>query len=239
MSLSSTINNKAKSGIGMETKMQGSTGTFNQQIFKRNKKNVKTQSMDPKNFSGETGNMNGHLFQTIKESKDATQYVKTVKALKQYAFKTYKLDLSSLFQQDDPEMPTITIPSKPSDNEIVETPSLSDIYQLKLKEYTIKEEKALNIALKSVWTVIWDRCSTSIRTKLEKKKDIKEMKKNRNVVQLLSYIQQACMNYKDKHHPCVTLCQQYSAFHLFFQREGMPIQKYLQIFRIIIKNIEQ
>ena len=38
-------------------------------------------SLDPKNFLGETTDMNGHLFQTINESKDAIQYVKTVEAV--------------------------------------------------------------------------------------------------------------------------------------------------------------
>ena len=46
------------------------------------------------------------------------------------------------------------------------------------------------------------------------------------------------MNYEDKHHPCVMLCQQFSAFHVFYQDKGLPIQKYPQIFRVIVENIE-
>ena len=61
-------------------------------------------SLDPKDFAGETGDMNGHLFQSIEESKDATQYGKAVEALKRNALKTYSVDLSSIFQQYDPEM---------------------------------------------------------------------------------------------------------------------------------------
>ena len=33
-------------------------------------------SLDPKDFAGETGDMNIHLFQSIEESKDTLQYVK-------------------------------------------------------------------------------------------------------------------------------------------------------------------
>ena len=67
--------------------------------FKRYCKSNKNglMSLDPKNFSGETTDMNGHLFQTIDESKVATQNVKTVEALERHSFKTYSVDLSSLF----------------------------------------------------------------------------------------------------------------------------------------------
>ena len=81
-----------------------------------------------KNFTSETTIMNGQLFQTIKESRDAMQYVKTVKALECYAFKNYTVDLSPLFQRDEPQMPVIEIPEKPTDNEINEKPTKAVIY---------------------------------------------------------------------------------------------------------------
>ena len=46
------------------------------------------------------------------------------------------------------------------------------------------------------------------------------------------------MNYEDKHHPCVTLYQQFSALHFYNQKDGLPIQKNLQIFKIIVENIK-
>ena len=61
--------------------------------------------LDPKTFNGETPYMNSQLLQTIEESKDATQNVKTVEALECYVIKTYTMDFSSLFQRDKPEMP--------------------------------------------------------------------------------------------------------------------------------------
>ena len=88
-------------------------------------------------------------------------------------------------------MPEIDVPIKPTDNKVEENPTLLDINQLKLKEY-IKEEKLLNIALISIWAGIWGQYSTSICTKLEKKKDIKELKRKANIVEKLAYNQQAC-----------------------------------------------
>ena len=70
--------------------------------------------LDPKNFAGETTDMNWHLFQSIDKSKDATQYVKTVEALERYAFKTYSVDLSSLFRRENPSKPEFEVPRKPT-----------------------------------------------------------------------------------------------------------------------------
>ena len=92
-----------------------------------------------KKFTCETTDMNEQLFQTIKESRDATQYVKSVEALERYTLKNYTVNLTPLFQRDEQQMPIIEIPEKPTDDEINKTPNKADIYQLKLKEY-IKEE---------------------------------------------------------------------------------------------------
>ena len=125
--------------------------------------------LDPKNFSGETLDMNGNLFQTIEESRDVIQYIKTIEALERYAFKTYKVDLSALFQRDKPEMPIIKIPTKSTEDEIDENLTLEDLYQLRLKEY-IKDKKNLVVALKSIWAIVWGQCSNAVHTKLEKKR---------------------------------------------------------------------
>ena len=193
--------------------------------------------LDSKTFTGGTVDMNGQLFQTIKVSKDATQYVKTVEALECYAFKNYTVDLSSLFQRDRPEIPVIGTPRRPIGAEVLTNPTMQDIYQIQLKEY-IKEERTLKVSLKSIWVVIWGQCSTSICTKLEKRKDIKELKKKADVVELLKFIQEACMNYEDKHHPCVTLCQQFSSFHLFYQKESYQYKNIYRFFASWLRTLK-
>ena len=67
---------------------EDTAGESEKRVAKRYRRNNKTttMSLDPKKIAGETTNMNGHLFQSIDESKDATQYVKTVEALERYAF---------------------------------------------------------------------------------------------------------------------------------------------------------
>ena len=97
--------------------------------------------------------MNWNMFQTIHESKDSMQYVKTLEALEHYAFKTYTLDLRSIFDCNLPEFPHIKIPVKCREDEANKNPTLLDIYQMKLKD-NIKEEKNLDIASKSLWVVV-------------------------------------------------------------------------------------
>ena len=222
----STVGATAKDETSSDTNTVPTNTKSARNRLRRNQKRNSTP-VDSKNFVGETTDMNAQLFQSVEESKDAMQYVKTLEALERYTFKTYTVDMSSLFQRDDPEIPEVEISRKPTEKELSKNLSKGDIYQLKLKEY-IKEKRALNMALKSLWAVIWDQCSTLIRTKLEKRKDIKDLKKSGNVVELLKYIQQACMNYKDRHHPCVTLYQQFSRFHIFYQKKSLPIQRYLE-----------
>ena len=136
---------------------------------------IGSTSLDPKNFSGEMIEMNGHLFQTIDERKDATQYTKTAEALERFAFKTYNVDINSIFQRENPELPKLEIPTKPNEEEIEISPAKQDIYKLKLKDY-IKDEKVLKNALKLMFAVIWGQCSNSIRTKLEKKTNMQDIK---------------------------------------------------------------
>ena len=85
---------------------QRQTKAFSREMAKRMYKNP---SLDKKNFTGETTDMNGQLFQTIEESRDATQYVRTVEVLEHYAFKNYVVNLIPLFQRDEPQMPVIEI----------------------------------------------------------------------------------------------------------------------------------
>ena len=77
----------------------------------KNKTSVKTTSVSTTTtvktkFKGKTSGFNGHVFQTIDESKDAMQYLKTLEVLERYANKTDEVDMSSIFGKP-PALPTI------------------------------------------------------------------------------------------------------------------------------------
>ena len=87
-------NKESKNGKSESGSIAGSI----KRLFRKNNKLTSILILlDFKNFNSETLNMNSQLFQTIEESKDVTQYVKTVEALVCHVFKTYTVDLSSLF----------------------------------------------------------------------------------------------------------------------------------------------
>ena len=70
---------------------------------RKKKYNNKYQGRDRKSINSFKGNeekMNGHLFQTFNECQDATQFQKTLKALKEYTNKAlkYASDIRPLFK---------------------------------------------------------------------------------------------------------------------------------------------
>ena len=140
-----TVNTEAipKNESSNEIMLEPTNATSIKNRFKKNQKHQNDAAFwDSKTFVGETTEMNGQLFQTVEESKDTTQYIKTPEALERYVFKQYTVDMSSLFQVDGPEIPEVEIPEKPTEKELIKNLSKDDIYQLKLKEY-IKEERSL------------------------------------------------------------------------------------------------
>ena len=80
----SGIHSKSEKTSTLQTdKSSDDDSTTNKRFFKKNGKLMfKSPSLDKKNFTGETTDMNGQLFQTLEESRDATQYVKTVETIK-------------------------------------------------------------------------------------------------------------------------------------------------------------
>ena len=92
---------------------KGMSASMANKLFKMYRKSNKAteSSLDPKDFNGETSDMNNNMFQPIHESKNATHYVKTLKSLEGYAFKTYMVDLSLIFDYNHPKLPTIRIPA--------------------------------------------------------------------------------------------------------------------------------
>jgi len=123
----------------------------------RNNTNASTVSRNriPKKprpkFVGETVEMNGHVFQTFKESQDKRQYTKTMEALQRYVNKNCKYagDLDSLFK---PEKPTITPPADISSDDATDTIKL-----LKWTESTktyFRREQAFEDNLRDIYSII-------------------------------------------------------------------------------------
>ena len=194
-----------------------------------------SSSSQKKTFKGETSDMNSHVFQTIDESKDATQYIKTLEALERYANKTYDVDMSSIFARPKGVLPSIPLPKTPDASA---AQVYKDLYSHEIKQFGIKKDK-LTLSLKALWSVIWGQCSPNMITKLEEEERIESLKTNGDVVQLLELIHQICMKFTSKTNPILTLVKHLGFVFSYRQREKDDVHKYLELFKLMIDSISR
>ena len=95
-------NNETTPATGANVNQEGGDNNnpvdSSQQQTTRPKRPVKNRdgNNDIKSFKGETGKMNGHVFQTHSERKDKSQFEDTMEALRIYASSVYKSDIESM-----------------------------------------------------------------------------------------------------------------------------------------------
>jgi len=214
---------------------QNSSNRSNSRPSRGGRNNRNPRTTKPK-FKGETESMNGHVFQSPDESKDATQFTKTLEALEHHCTITYQSDFSSVFMEPpNCVLPSVDKPSPPSANA---TQFNKDLYPLLLKQYLSKKDK-LHTELKALWSVMWGQCSNSIVTKLEDIKDIKKWKKSADVVSLMNEIQLACLNFDRRASPFTTLHKHLAFLYAYRQKEKDDIHRYLEIFKLVVENIQR
>ena len=180
--------------------------------------------------------MNGHVFQSPEEAKDATQFIKTMEALEHHCTAKYDSDFSSIFIAPPKcKLPEVEKPTKPDQ---LASEFDNDLYPLLLKQYLVKRDK-LQIELKALWSVIWGQCSNTIITKLEDVRDLKTWKKKGDIVLLLNEIQSAFLNFDRRASPFTTLHKYVVFLYSYCQKEKDDIHRYLEIFKLIVENIQR
>ena len=117
---------------------------------KRNSNRLKDKKNQKPKFKGEINDMNGLVFQPSEESKEPTQFVRTLKALERLTHKTYKSDMSSIFDKPKGTIPSIP---KPLPHGADADEYDKEAFTVKLKDH-IAEEKQLTNEIKPLWSVI-------------------------------------------------------------------------------------
>ena len=186
-------------------------------------------------FQGETSGLNGCVFQMQSESKDPTQFKRTVEALERFCDKIYDVDMRSLFGSN-PTVPVIERPTRPDD----ETADAldKDAYREEVKQY-VKDKKSLSKSLRALYSVIWGQCSVNVITKLSSLPDVDEWKEQGSCHELLKAIQQILMDYEHKKCIYVTLLKQIKFLYAYKQRDNQSLHKYFEVFQIMTENIER
>ena len=186
-------------------------------------------------FQGETSGLNGCVFQMQSESKDPTQFKRTVEALERFCDKIYDVDMRVLFGPN-PTVPVIERPIRPDDD----TADALDkgAYREEVKQY-VKDKKSLAKSLRALYSVIWGQCSVNVITKLSSLPNVDEWKEQGSCYELLKAIQQILMDYEHKKCIYVTLLKQIKFLYAYKQRDNQSLHKYFEVFQIMTENIER
>jgi len=214
---------------GYRSNMSGRGGNHRGYRGPRNYRNQTTAS-----FKGETEGLNGNVFQTQTESKDPTQYKRTVEALERYCDKVYDVDMRSLFGPN-PTIPSVSRPKQPEpDGDQVEL----DAYREEIKQF-VKDRKAMERALRALFSVIWGQCSLNVITKLSSLDELEQWKETGACDELLMAVQQILMEFEHKKCVYVTLFKQLRYFYLNRQRDSQNLHRYFETFQVMTESIER
>jgi hypothetical protein len=121
-------------------------------------------------FTGDTVEMNNHVFECCNEQNDKRQYAKTLEALEAYVKKNISRpeDLAPLFA-DPMASPCVKKPTKPEkDSDEVDLL----IYQEEIKAH-VKHKFLLTGNVAAVHAVIWGQCSEPMKSKVKSANDFK------------------------------------------------------------------
>ena len=186
-------------------------------------------------FRGETKDMNGNVFECHEESRDPTQFNRTLEALERYANKTYTSaqDLQSLF--DDLVTPSVSQPAAldPTASELDK-----QIFNLRLKKF-VDHEDTLMANMHALFAVIWGQCSATMTTKLETHLDLSTWKAAADCASLLKEIQCISLRYESQKNPFMMLHRQLRDFYRYRQRPEQTMHQYLEMFNLMTDNIDE
>jgi len=191
-----------------------------------------------KAFRGETSALNGNVFQTQEESKDPTQYKRTIEALERYCHKIFDIDMRSLFEEPS-SIPVLVRPVRPVDaNDGTYDEMDMDIYREQVKLF-VKSRQVLEKALRALFAIIWGQCSMNVVTKLTSLEKIDAWRAGGQCDKLLISIRQIMMKYEHQRSTYTTLYKQMRFFFMYRQKDNQDLHRYFEVSQIMIQNIKR
>ena len=155
-------------------------------------------------FTGDSTEMNGHVFQVHGEQRKRGQFQDTLDMLRVYASKCMKKDINTLNPLfTDLKEPMIKIPVEPEGNIVKDvhivdnktvTTSKTVVSRFDEKKYDVelmmyfKNRSSLKNALQFLYIIVWELCSKLVRNSLEADQRFKMIKENDNIAELLTEI---------------------------------------------------
>jgi len=220
-------------GQGKQNDRRGRYGRNNGRGGRSNDKNMYRKT----SFRGETPGLNGNVFQTLGESRDPTQFKRTMEALERFSNKVYQVDIRTLFGEDI-ALPVLVRPRRPSVTGIEADELEMAEYKEEVKEF-VKDKKCLRKTLRSLFSVVWGQCSTSVTTKLLAIEELPEWKEEGLCDELLKSIRQVMMHHDHQKCAYVTLFRELRQFYAYRQKENQTLHQYFEVFQIMVDNIKR
>jgi len=188
-------------------------------------------------FRGETPGLNGNVFQTQGESRDPTQFKRTMEALERFSNKVYQVDIRTLFGEDI-ALPVLVRPIRPSTTSTGTDELELEEYKEEVKEF-VKDRKCLRKTLRSLFSVIWGQCSTSVTTRLLAIEELPGWKEEGLCDELLKSIRQVMMHHEHQKCAYVTLFRELRQFYAYKQKDNQTLHQYFEVFQIMVDNIKR
>ena len=191
-------------------------------------------------FQGECGDLKGQVFETFMESRDTTQYEKTLKALQVFVASKFRnggdigwmLKYEKEFTLEKPTQPISTTTTTRSQDAIDQ-----DIYKEQIKMYVSRKERYVENKDK-LYSVIWGQCSDSIQSKLQSKPTFHNIDESRDCLRLLKEIKGIMFNYESQQYPIISMHM--AALKYFTTKQGKfeGLTEYYKRFKTTVEILE-
>ena len=231
--MSDTDKNKGQ----QDPKKNRNKGRSNNSKFRHKRKNDISKKS---NFNGGCTDLKGHFFETFIESKDSTQYTKTIKALQVFVASKFRnggnigwmLKHEKEYTFDKPSQPNSPGTTTRSQDALEQ-----DIYKEQIKMYVSRRERYMENKDK-LYSVIWDQCSDTIQSKLQSKSTFNDIDESRNCIMLLKEIKGIMYNFKSQQYPIMSMDQ--ASVKYFTTRQGKfeTLTKYYKRFKTKVEILE-
>ncbi len=157
----------------------------------QDKKTGWEQKKTKSSFKGDScsDTLKGHVFMTFNESPDtATQYEKTIAALKIYVAESYDQPRYLIHLLNKLETPSVKEPAD-VDLETEKSALKREIFKRDVASYILARDLLIN-NLQAFYEVLWGQCTKPMRAQLKRNKQYTEMDDNKDCEKLLRAIKE-------------------------------------------------
>ena len=180
-------------------------------------------------------------------SSDPAKFIKSLKSIKNYIQKTYKMpdDIVKAIQQM--KRPTLSYPDKPTKAECVDDQGNLDEDEFEMAKFTWKEDyKAMRVRKdkyneneSNAWALIYDQCAPELKNKLEGTVDYITCKNKNDVVSLISMIRSYCCQFDTLNDEYMSIVGAIKNLLYLFQKPTQTNSDYHEDFMAMVEVIEE